>query len=147
MAKRLNMRWWLIHVPEPLTAAITNSCPKNTTKICHNNISKSVSLVSSHADIICHNFGIYLDILPHQYTIFFNPLGPSTWHTYVSMNWIVNRGIYWRPFPWWCHDMQMLSALLAFCEGNHESPVDSPHKGPVIMVFDICFSVSQSKLL
>ena len=29
---------------------------------------------------------------------------------------------------WWQHDMEMLSAWLALCEGIHWSPVDSPHK-------------------
>ena len=31
---------------------------------------------------------------------------------------------------WWRHQMETFSALLALCEGNHRSPVDSPHKGP-----------------
>ena len=30
---------------------------------------------------------------------------------------------------WWRHQMDTISALLALCEGNHRSPVDSPHKG------------------
>ena len=30
---------------------------------------------------------------------------------------------------WWHHQMKTFSALLAICEGNHRSPVDSPHKG------------------
>ena len=29
----------------------------------------------------------------------------------------------------WRHQMETFSALLALCEGNHRSPVDSPHKG------------------
>ena len=31
--------------------------------------------------------------------------------------------------PWWRHQMKTFSALLILCEGNHRSPVDSPHKG------------------
>ena len=31
--------------------------------------------------------------------------------------------------PWWRHQMETFSALLALCEGIHRSPVDSPHKG------------------
>ena len=31
----------------------------------------------------------------------------------------------------WSHDMETLSTLLAFCEGNQLSAHDSPHKGPV----------------
>ena len=34
----------------------------------------------------------------------------------------------WSP-SWWRHQMETFSALLALCEGNHFSPVDSPHKG------------------
>ena len=30
---------------------------------------------------------------------------------------------------WWRHQMETFSALLAFCEGNHLSPVYSPPKG------------------
>ena len=30
---------------------------------------------------------------------------------------------------WWRHQMEAFSALLAFCEGIHRSPVNSPHKG------------------
>ena len=33
------------------------------------------------------------------------------------------------PIAWWRHQMETFSALLALCEGNHRSPVDSPHKG------------------
>ena len=29
---------------------------------------------------------------------------------------------------WWRHQMETFSALLAFCEGIHRSPVTSPHK-------------------
>ena len=31
--------------------------------------------------------------------------------------------------PWWRHQMETFSALLAICAGNHRSPVNSPHKG------------------
>ena len=30
---------------------------------------------------------------------------------------------------WWRHQMETFSVLLALCEGNHRSPVDSHHKG------------------
>ena len=29
---------------------------------------------------------------------------------------------------WWCNQMEIFSALLALCVGNHRWPVDSPHK-------------------
>ena len=36
---------------------------------------------------------------------------------------------------WWRHDMEILSALLVPCEGNHRSLVDSPHNGSVMRSF------------
>ena len=35
--------------------------------------------------------------------------------------------------------MEMLSLSLAFMKQIHLSPVDSPHKGPAMLVFDISF--------
>ena len=43
--------------------------------------------------------------------------------------------------------MGALSALPALCEENHWSPVDSPHKGPVILNFDVFDCVPMNKLL
>ena len=39
--------------------------------------------------------------------------------------------------PWWRHQIEAISALLALCEGSHCSPVNSPHKDQwgVAMVF------------
>ena len=31
--------------------------------------------------------------------------------------------------PWWRHQMEIFSALLALCAGNSPVPVNSPHKG------------------
>ena len=31
--------------------------------------------------------------------------------------------------PWWRHQMEIFSALLAICAGNSPVPVNSPHKG------------------
>ena len=33
------------------------------------------------------------------------------------------------PMTWWRHQMEIFSALLAFCAGNSPVPVNSPHKG------------------
>ena len=32
-------------------------------------------------------------------------------------------------YPWWHHQMETFSALLAICAGIHRSPVNFPHKG------------------
>ena len=39
----------------------------------------------------------------------------------------------------WYHDIETLSALLRFVRGIHRSPVDSPHKEPVMLSFDVPF--------
>ena len=49
--------------------------------------------------------------------------------------------------PWWRHCMETLSALLVLCEGNHGSPMESPHRGQVIRNLDVFFVVSFNKLL
>ena len=38
----------------------------------------------------------------------------------------------WSGCPWWCHQMEAFSALLAHLRGIHRSPVNSPQKGPVM---------------
>ena len=42
---------------------------------------------------------------------------------------------------WWCYIMEKLSKLLAFCE------VDSPHKEPEMLMFDVSCIVSLNKQL
>ena len=39
--------------------------------------------------------------------------------------------LFLAPQPWWRHDIETLSALLAICEGVHRLPVDSSHKRSV----------------
>ena len=43
------------------------------------------------------------------------------------------------------HDLKALPTLLALCEGNYKSTVESPHKGPVMWGSDVCY-VSLNKL-
>ena len=59
----------------------------------------------------------------------------SAWHMmkYIYMHIIAST--------WWPHQMETFSTLLAFCAGNHRSPVNSPHKGQwrrVLMFSLIC---------
>ena len=50
---------------------------------------------------------------------YFSECTVSTWRTaYVAFC-----------FPWWRHQMETFSALLALCAGNSPVPVNSPHKG------------------
>ena len=45
--------------------------------------------------------------------------------------------------PWWRHQMEPFSALLALCAGNSPVPVNSPHKGPVTRSFDVFFDLNK----
>ena len=45
--------------------------------------------------------------------------------------------------PWWRHQMETFSALLALCA----VPVNSPHKGPVTRSFDVFFDLRPNKRL
>ena len=38
-------------------------------------------------------------------------------------------GLLYESMPWWRHQMETFSALLALCAGNSPVPVNSPHKG------------------
>ena len=45
------------------------------------------------------------------------------------------------------HHMKRFLRYLPFVRAIHRSPVDSPHKGPVALTFDVSFDVSLDKLL
>ena len=47
----------------------------------------------------------------------------------------------------WYHDMEMLSVLLALCEGNPMVTSGLPHKGTAVQSFDVFFVVIMNKLL
>ena len=52
-------------------------------------------------------------------------------YIYMSFNEVcaANSEMLTSLMPWWCHQMETFSALVAICAGNHRSPVNSPHKG------------------
>ena len=67
-------------------------------------------------------------------------LAPSQWQTALQSNSVSHSVIdsyfqqwvllmLFMKFPWWRHQMETFSALLALCAGNSPVPVDSPHKG------------------
>ena len=43
--------------------------------------------------------------------------------------WSSTIGVSTASLPWWRHQMETFSALLALCAGNSPVPVNSPHKG------------------
>ena len=51
------------------------------------------------------------------------------------------------PEPWWCHQMETFSALLAICAGNSPVPGEFPTQSPVTRSFDVFFDLRPNKRL
>ena len=49
--------------------------------------------------------------------------------------------------PWWCHQMEIFSALLVICEGNSPVPGEFPAQRPVTRSFDVFFDLRLNKRL
>ena len=65
-------------------------------------------------------------------------------------------GVFWRVrltvslhwfMPWWCHEMETFSALLALCAGNSLAASEIPSQRPVSRSFDIFFDLRLNKWL
>ena len=54
--------------------------------------------------------------------------------------------IAWYP-PWWRHQMETFSALLAICAGNSPVPGEFPAQRPVTRSFDVFFDLRPNKRL
>ena len=52
-----------------------------------------------------------------------------------------------RRGPWWCHQIETFSALLAICAGNSPGPGEFPAQRPVTRSFDVFFDVRPNKQL
>ena len=52
-----------------------------------------------------------------------------------------------RRIPWWRHQMETSSALLAICAGNSPVPGEFPTQRPVTQSFDIFFDLYLNKQL
>ena len=50
-------------------------------------------------------------------------------------------------FPWWRHQMETFSALLAICAGNSPVPGEFPTQRPVTRSFDVYFDLRPNKWL
>ena len=51
------------------------------------------------------------------------------------------------PYPWWRHQMETFSALLAICAGNSPVPGEFPAQRPVTRSFDVFFDLHPNKRL
>ena len=49
--------------------------------------------------------------------------------------------------PWWCHQMETFSALLALCAGNSPVTGEFPAQRPVTRSFDVSFDLRLNKRL
>ena len=65
----------------------------------------------------------------------------------LELNRVVVVQFYILILFWVVHAMETLYALLAPCEGIHQSQVDFPHEGPVMWPFKNFFVVNLTKLL
>ena len=79
-------------------------------------------------DTICNAFIAYgLDELRLSFLNFI-----MVWHKRMYPNapccQCLSQAVHYQ-LSWWCRQMTIFTALLDLCEGNHRSPVDSPHKG------------------
>ena len=52
-----------------------------------------------------------------------------------------------RGIPWWRHQMETFSALLAICAGNSPVPSEFPTQRPVTRSFDVFFDLHTNKRL
>ena len=55
------------------------------------------------------------------------------------------QGIHW--LPWWRHQMETFSALLAICAGNSPVPGEFPTQRPATRSFDVFFDLHLIKRL
>ena len=52
-----------------------------------------------------------------------------------------------KTFPWWRHQMEIFSSLLALCEGNSSVTGGFPSQRPLTRSFDICLDLPLNKRL
>ena len=76
------------------------------------------------------------------------PVARKKFHL-LSSWWKVDNSLeyasYISPFPWWRHQMETSSALLALCAGNSTVPGEFPALRPVTRSFDIFFDPRPNK--
>ena len=89
--------------------------------------------------------GLYSDTA--QITLLFNMLWCLYCFVVLKNLLLLNfHGIWFRSvlnsfFPWWRHQMETFSALLAICAGNSPVPGEFPTQRPVTQSFDVFFDL------
>ena len=65
----------------------------------------------------------------------------------MSLGWPLNTLVQSPNNPWWRHQMETFSALLAICAGNSPVPGEFPAQRPVTRSFDVFFDLRLNKRL
>ena len=73
----------------------------------------------------------------------------SLWIPLTKVNNVERVSLAWHQTlqPWWRHQMETFSALLALCAGNSPVTGELPSQRPVTLSFDVCFDLSLNKRL
>ena len=66
-------------------------------------------------------------------------------HQVPTFKLTMNLGLFLCTISWWCHHMETLSTLLAFCVGNSPVTVEFPAQRPVTRSFDVFFDLCLNK--
>ena len=59
----------------------------------------------------------------------------------------INENSFELSEPWWRHQMEPISALMALCAGNSPVPGEFPAQRPVTRSFDVFFDLRLNKRL
>ena len=90
---------------------------------------------------------LYIDFILSIFVQHSNILTRASHHWCLASN-IVLVIVFDVTDPWWRHQMETLSALLAICAGNSPVPVNSSHaQKPVTQSFDVFFDLRLGKRL
>ena len=66
---------------------------------------------------------------------------------FLIWNNLISVPLCYHPIPWWRHQMETFSALLAICAENSPVPVEFPAQRPVTRSFDVLFDPGLNKQL
>ena len=86
------------------------------------------------------SFPVISPWLGSQQNVINLPLDNISWYACKTL---ITRGF----LPWWRHQMETFSALLAICAGNSPVPGEFPTQRPVTRSFDVYFDLRPNKQL
>ena len=85
---------------------------------------------------------MYIFISFHNHIVTF-----TNWDNELCRLCLINNPYHSHYFPWWRHQMEIFSALLAICAGNSPVPGEFPAQRPVTRSFDVFFDLRRIKRL